>query len=126
MGGVERERGSSFRASVYGVRVSSVWVVTVTLPEMSAFHNDPPAVPDNYSTSEIEPANAPDATDKEISASVASLPAHSAIITRGRSKEGYGFKPSISGIPTPNPGRETPRSPSLIPDVNGLGWPGSF
>ncbi|KAG8898468.1 hypothetical protein FRB99_007420 [Tulasnella sp. 403] len=46
----------------------------------------------------------------------------SAIAIRGRSREGYGFRPP-SGVATPTANGSHTNTDSPIPDVNGLGWP---
>lgn len=100
----------------------------------------PPQRPayDSTDESDVEqtpPANAADVSDEEIARSVSNL-----VIQRGddgdgrgRSREGYGFRPVLSpGAATPTGsstlasgnGDDEVRSPSIIPDVNGLGWPG--
>lgn len=109
----------------------------------------PPPRPayDSTDESDVEqtpPANAADVTDEEIARSVSNLVVQRAAADdnkdddgRGRSREGYGFRPVLSrtasGVATPT-GSSTlasgndddgARSPSsVIPDVNGLGWPG--
>lgn len=102
----------------------------------------PPQRPayDSTDDSDVEqtpPANAADVSDEEIARSVSHL-----VIQRGdngdgraRSREGYGFRPVLSpGVATPTGsstlasgnGDDEVRSPSIIPDVNGLGWPGKL
>ncbi|KAG8915751.1 hypothetical protein FRC00_000453 [Tulasnella sp. 408] len=104
----------------------------------------PPPRPayDSTDESDVEqtpPANAADVTDEEIARSVSNLVVQRADDNdddgRARSREGYGFRPVLSrtasGVATPT-GSSTlasgndddgARSPSVIPDVNGLGWP---
>ncbi|KAG9015957.1 hypothetical protein FRB90_004067 [Tulasnella sp. 427] len=98
---------------------------------------------DSTDESDVEqtpPANAADVTDEEIARSVSRLAVQRPDGDgdgRGRSREGYGFRPVLSrtasGVATPTGsstlvngdggGEEESRSPSIIPDVNGLGWP---
>ncbi|KAG8918001.1 hypothetical protein FRC01_002089 [Tulasnella sp. 417] len=107
-------------------------------------HPQPPPRPayDSTDESDVEqtpPANAADVTDEEIARSVSKLVVQRSDDDddgRGRSREGYGFRPVLSrtasGVATPT-GSSTLasgndedglRSPSsVIPDVNGLGWP---
>ncbi|KIO23216.1 hypothetical protein M407DRAFT_244852 [Tulasnella calospora MUT 4182] len=103
----------------------------------------PPPEPAYDSTDEsdveqIPPANAADVTDEEIARSVSKLAVQRSDNDdddRGRSREGYGFRPVLSrtasGVLTPtgsstlvssNDDGET-RSLNVIPDVHGLGWP---